>query len=262
MTNPTLGKWRNPPLAYVVAEIVIAPLYDIAASIPGIQKGLRSDYPRTLEGNEVTIESSGPPIVNQVWRLLSADQSRGVFVGTRSISLHSTHYLDSHEFLESWDGVLKVIEEVHLSAFVERIGLRYVDLIVPSEGRSPSDYVDDGVRGVRPSSQEVLLNSIWAGSFSSEGFTIGARVGAPSPPGMLLPPNFNALPLHKPPVWVAAEKEVLSNHQIGFVDTDCTAEIKELFSAPQIGARFRAAKTQISDMFERLTSDFAKGEWK
>src|SRR5262245_45543056 len=144
MNQITLGAWGNPPLAYVVAEAVIAPHYGIAAAVPGIQEKLRATYPRTMEGSELTIDPSSPTGVNQLWRMLSADQQRGAQFSSRAISLHSTRYVDANEFLTAWDTILEVVAQADLNAFVERVGLRYIDFIVPSEGRTTSDYVDAG----------------------------------------------------------------------------------------------------------------------
>ena len=56
MTNTALGTWRRPPLAYVVAELVISPYYSMAAKVPGLQDRLRSAFPRTIEANELVID--------------------------------------------------------------------------------------------------------------------------------------------------------------------------------------------------------------
>ena len=53
MTTTTLGTWRKPPLAYVVAELVISPYYSMAAKVPGLQDWLRSTFPKTVEGQEL-----------------------------------------------------------------------------------------------------------------------------------------------------------------------------------------------------------------
>ncbi|MGH9959316.1 MAG: hypothetical protein ACREBC_19695, partial [Pyrinomonadaceae bacterium] len=77
MTIATLGTWRNPPLAYVVAELVISPYYSLRAAIPKLQDTLRAVYPRTVEGQEVVIEGNTPPEPLPIWRLMSTDQQQG-----------------------------------------------------------------------------------------------------------------------------------------------------------------------------------------
>jgi uncharacterized protein (TIGR04255 family) len=262
MNQITLGAWNHPPLAYVVAEAVIAPHYGIAAAIPRMQERLRATYPRTLEGTEVTIDPSTTPGVNQLWRMLSADQQRGIQLSSRAISLHSTRYVDAKEFLSAWDSVLEVVAQADLNAFVERVGLRYIDLIVPSEGRTTSDYVNAGVRGIAPPKEGKLANNLWVATFTCDGYAVSARLGAPAPAGMLLPPNFNAIPLQKPDVWVRAEQRLAAGQQIGFIDTDCSLEVKELFDATSIANTFRILKSYIRDTFGGLISQTAENEWK
>ena len=37
MNTTALGTWRNPPLAYVVAEARISPYYSLAEKVSGLQ---------------------------------------------------------------------------------------------------------------------------------------------------------------------------------------------------------------------------------
>ena len=37
MTDGSLGTWRHPPLAYVVAELAISPHYTLKAALPALQ---------------------------------------------------------------------------------------------------------------------------------------------------------------------------------------------------------------------------------
>src|SRR5690606_20993423 len=140
---------RRPPLAYVVAELVISPYYSMSAKVPGLQDRLRSSFPRTLEAGGFVVDGA-KPTTQPVWHLMSVDQKHGVRLGTRVISLHATSYLQASDFLSRWAEVLDIIQAADLGAFVERAGLRYIDLIVPSEGRKPADYLAPGLQGMEP----------------------------------------------------------------------------------------------------------------
>src|SRR5450755_1952222 len=140
MTATALGTWRKPPLAYVVAELVISPYYSMGAKVAGLQDQLRSVYPKTVEAKEIVVDG-GKPSAQSLWQLVSADQKYGVQLGTRAISLHATSYLHSIDFLTRWAEVLDAIHAADLGAFVERAGLRYIDLIVPEGDRAPEDYL-------------------------------------------------------------------------------------------------------------------------
>ena len=149
MTTSTLGTWRKPPLSYVVAELVISPYYSMAAKVPGLQDRLRSSFPKTVEGQELVVDGAKPS-AQPIWQLISADQKHGVQLGTRSISLHATSYVNSADLMTRWADVLDAIHEAGLGAFVERAGLRYVDLILPSGDRSPAEYLAQQLQGIAP----------------------------------------------------------------------------------------------------------------
>lgn len=263
MVESKMGKWTNPPLAYVVAEAAISPHYSIAQSIPAIQQSLRATYPRTIDGMEIAIELAGSqqsPVPQGMWQLLTADNSRGIHIGTRAISLHATHYVDFATFKEWLNVLLGAIEASGLSPFVERLGLRYIDYILPSKGHEPRDYVVQELRGVTPAGTAPATN-MWVGTFPYSTCTVNARVAAPPPAGTLLPPNFNALPLAKPKTMLDVEDRVKRNAPFGFIDTDCTQPLGQVFSASVIASKLEAMHDHISTTFKAFMSPLAEKEW-
>lgn len=260
MTTTALGTWRRPPLAYVVAELVISPYYSMAAKVPGLQDKLRAPYPRTIEGKEIVVDGGGKPSPQPLWRMLSADQSHGAQLGTRTISLHATSYTQSSAFLDRWAEVLDAIQEANLGAFVERAGLRYIDLIVPAEGKSPADYLAPGLQGITPEGGRST-GSMWASAFQFDGGLVNLRAAAPAPQGMLLPPDFNALPLNKPKVMMEAESRLGNEKTIGYIDTDCLKEIGQVFVAGDLLGVYAEMQKLTSKTFKAALSESAKEEW-
>jgi uncharacterized protein (TIGR04255 family) len=258
----TLGTWRNPPLAYVVAELVISPHYSIGNAIPVIQDALRANYPRTVEATEILIDSSVAPTPSPAWRLLSADQMRGVQIGARAISLHAVTYSDSNDFKEHWKQVLSAVDRANLGAFVERAGLRYIDLMIPSDGKSTKDYLVPALQSVTSPSGAEIQHSMWISSYLIDDVTVQIRTAAPSPTGTLWPPNFNALPLKKPTILLAAEKALQEGQRIGFIDTDCQAEVQAIFDLANLAEAYTVLHQKMSETFEALISDLAREEWK
>jgi len=262
MTDATLGTWRRPPLAYVVAELVISPHYSIGNAMPAIQDALRVDYPRTIEATEIAIDSNAMPTPSPAWRLLATDQTRGVQVGSRAISLHATVYSNSADFKEHWKQVLKAVDRANLGAFIERAGLRYIDLVIPSEGSSAQDFLASALQGVAPPEGADVRHRMWVSSHMVENVTVQIRTAAPSPAGTLWPPNFNALPLKKPAVLAAAENALKEGRRIGFIDTDCQAEVQAIFDPAGVAAIYTALHRKMSETFGTLISDLARGEWQ
>jgi uncharacterized protein (TIGR04255 family) len=261
VTDGPLGTWRHPPLAYVVAELVISPHYTLKAALPALQDAMRSEFPRTIEGTELLIDPNSPPATQPVWRLLAADQTSGVHLGSRSLSLHATAYVNSADFLGRWKSVLTAIDAAKLGAFVERAGLRYFDLIVPSPGHNPKDYLIPGLQGVLPPTGGVVHNSFWGTAISIDGYTVQARTAAPAPLGMVLAPNLAAIPLQKSEIMIEAEKRTESKQPVGFVDTDCLREVQHVFDPANILALYSDLHRQVSSLFRSLMSDLARSEW-
>lgn len=259
MTNTALGTWRRPPLVYVVAELVISPYYSMATKVPGLQDRLRDSFPRTMEAKELIVDGAKPS-AQPLWQLMSVDQKHGVQLGTRAISIHATSYVHSSDFLGRWAEVLDAIQAAELGAFVERAGLRYIDLIVPEEGRSPGDYLAPGLRGIELEGGRST-GSMWASAFQFDGSLVNLRTAAPAPQGLLLPPEFNALPLNKPAVMLEAEKRINSEKPIGFVDTDCIKEIAKVFDAGLLLGAYAEMQKLTSKTFKSALSDLAKREW-
>lgn len=259
MTTKALGTWRRPPLAYVVAELVISPYYSMAAKIPGLQDRLRDSFPRTLEAKELVVNGAKPS-AQPLWQLISADQKHGVQVGTRSISLHATSYAQSNDFLCRWTKVLDSIHASDLGAFVERAGLRYVDLIVPSGRRSPADYLTKGLKGIEPKDARST-GSMLAAAFQFDESTVNLRASAPAPQGVLLPPDFNALPLSKPPIMIEAEGRLMAKQTIGFVDTDCLRSVGQVFDGEELPRMYAEMQKLTSRTFKAALSSIARKEW-
>jgi uncharacterized protein (TIGR04255 family) len=260
MTTKALGTWRHPPLAYVVAELVISPYYSMASKVPGIQDRLRSNFPRTIEAQEVVVLEANKPAAQAVWQLMSADQTHGVLLGSRVIALHATSYTQSGDFLARWAEVLDAVHAADLGAFVERAGLRYIDLIVPTAGKAPAAYLAPNLQGVTPEGARIT-GSMWAAAYQFESIAVNLRAAAPSPEGMLLPPAFNALPLTKPSIMVAAEGRIKSGEPIGFIDTDCQREIARVFDAGELAGLYGEMQKLASRTFQSALSNVAREEW-
>lgn len=261
MTDKGLGTWRNPPLVYVVAELVISPHYGIPGAIADLQSALRPTYPRTVEGAEIAIDSPGSP-PQKLWRFVASDEGRGVQVTTKTISLHATAYIDSKDFLSRWSAVLKSVGKSQLEPFVERAGLRYIDLIVPSDQRICTDYLAPGLHGISAPETGSIESVLWASMLRFGDTVVNVRIAAPAAQGNVLPPNFNAVPLKKPRLLVAAESRSQAGGGVGFVDTDCIRQVSEPFNAERIAGLYSEMQSKASSVFRATISDFAEKEWQ
>jgi uncharacterized protein (TIGR04255 family) len=263
-----MGRWRKPPLAYVVAELGIAPHYGLAAKIAAIQEGLRSAFPRTVEATEVALPQSGIPVSQTApaltsqpyWQLLDSTQTRGVLISYRAVALHVTAYEDSGDFLRRWAEILDVVDKANAEPFVERVGLRYIDLIVPGGEVMPADYLVRSIQGVDPPEGAQVQSRSWGLHYVLNGVTVQVRTATPAPAGFLLP-FINILPLRLPAVAAEAQERVANQQPIGWVDTDASCLVQKPFGAREITGLYVTLHQAISKTFKSLLSDRAKEEW-
>jgi uncharacterized protein (TIGR04255 family) len=268
-----LGSWRNPPLVYVAAELSIAPHYGLGNKIANLQGALRPSYPRTIESTQIPLSAAfsaatglvapnSAPTSQPVWQLFSPENTHGVNVNYRAIGLHATAYSDSIDFLGRWQQVLAAIADADLDIFVERAGLRYVDLIVPNDTRSPENYLVSNMIGPALPNDSKVQHKVWATAYVVDGITVQAHTAAPAPPGLLLPPTLNAMPLNMPPVLAEAQSRVASGKSIGWIDTDAAREVKSAFNVDSIGSDYRQLHGLVSSVFRSFMSEVAKEEWE
>jgi len=143
----SLGAWTNAPLAYALAEVRTERLADIKTYQPKLAGRLREHYPlqRTMQtaklvatGIQLLVEAEPDP----AWEFATPDNQTALVLRPNGLVLHTTAYRDSRTFLAELDRAVGVFAEEVPSVFVARIGLRYVDFVLPREGENLDQYVD------------------------------------------------------------------------------------------------------------------------
>jgi len=265
--------WKKAPLAYVVAEIAISPYYTLGTLIPAIQQKLRSAFPRTVEGTEHELQfgiglSSGVGSANTAvsprpfWTLTTAENTRAVNLNPKGISFHATEYEDSADFLRRLSEIFEALQEAQFDGFVERTGLRYVDLIVPSGKSRARDFCQSSIIGPEIGPDENVLHNLWTRNIEKKGMSVRATVATPAPPGVLLPPNLTVLQLRDSRPLEEAKTRAKGGGDTGWIDIDVSRQPTEQFEAEKVSIAFRELKSMVRDTFDGLVSDYAIGEWE
>ena len=143
-----LGAWKNAPLAYVLAEVRTEQLADLKNYQAELAAAFRSDFPiqRALVTARIIATTAGAPSVeadqDSAWEFATPDNRVGLILRPYGFVLHATRYRDHSEFLGQFQDALNVIAGKIPSVYVNRLGLRYVDFILPRKGETPENYVD------------------------------------------------------------------------------------------------------------------------
>lgn len=84
------------------------------------------------------------------WDLLDRFKCWNIVLTQDFLLLQTTKYVGFADFLDRWRAILDAAHRELGVALIERLGLRYVDLVQPSPGERISDYVDSGFAGYEP----------------------------------------------------------------------------------------------------------------
>lgn len=166
MHNPYIEfcRFKNPPVVYVVAEVLISPVMKMADYVANIQDRLRvNGFPRFQQQSNQTFEIN--PVSQKVtvgeqsfWEFISTDNKWGVILTASSIAISTSQHRDFALLSEKLLNVLNIVnEEVRVSTS-ERLGLRYVDLIREKADCDLISFVAPGLHGV-PDDEIGLSNA-------------------------------------------------------------------------------------------------------
>lgn len=149
-TAPRVGQWVSAPLVFVLAQVRFLPN---ASATPeqlrdAVIKRVGSKFPTINQTNslnfEITLDAPVPspqravPLV--IYDLVNNDVDAMVRIGQGSLTYAVTSYVDSHKFRSEWLEIADALTDVAVTS-VTRLGLRYVDFIIPEPGRKPEEYV-------------------------------------------------------------------------------------------------------------------------
>jgi uncharacterized protein (TIGR04255 family) len=157
-TRPALTLRRN-PLVLVLAQARIAPVLQLPDLVPALQERLRTNgYPRfsTVQSQQVLVGPFGMPTPPGVqpsqwaaqYHFGDRDQKRDLIVGPEFVTLEVSSYTTFETFLDEFAMLFTIVGEIVQPSLVERVGLRYLDLVQAQEGETINDLLEEGIRGL------------------------------------------------------------------------------------------------------------------
>jgi len=208
----------------------------MAKYVPEIQDRVRRQgFPRFLQSKIQQVRISALPVglslppsppnfdVIEVdrWEFQNADRTMGIVVVKDSVALHMSRYTSFEQFCALFEQGLNVVHEVASLALIERVGLRYVDLIVPGEDEGFEQFFGERLLGPEKELLEVE-DSLYGMDFRGRTTTGTLTVKvAQNDAGMMLPPDLSPSTLsHDLPALKPKQKIALLDidHSIEFAE--------------------------------------------
>jgi uncharacterized protein (TIGR04255 family) len=253
---------KTPPVYFTVAQVRFNPLLKLVDFLPAIQENLRqSGYPaftpRSTTVLRISIGTEGQsvpqPTAHEQYLFTNVEQTHSFVLNTDSLTFQSTKYGTYEEFSAQFLKGLELIHEAVRLDFTERVGLRYLDHVMPKSGEDLMQYVPE----VMELSSKLGGKTIhsYCESLRVVG-NIGQRTRVLVQDGPLaFPPDL------VPEGMVLDNRFVQSKGMHALIDTDGFQEGRQLFSLDTVQQQLDNIHVVISDAFKQTVTPYALQTW-
>lgn len=269
--SAALGGLPNAPLAYVLAQVRFEPFLEIEKCIPALQTSLRERYPRFLRTEQVVFQvlpqpEGQPPRMQPAsllrWELGAASNHASVIVQQDSLVLRATEYETYASFGQRWRDVMRRVGEQIPNLFNNRIGLRYINFIVPNPGETPEPYMAERLRcdpepGLAYQKHRGLTVAEYHLVRGSLAVRYSRLTGQPILPPDLESPGSLAL---EPSAIM--QRAVSADQPTAVLDIDRFMPLSMAYGADVLGDLFEGLHQDIQAAFKALTTEHARAVWQ
>jgi uncharacterized protein (TIGR04255 family) len=265
-----MGKWRNAPVVYVIVQVRFSPILSLQTYVSDIQEHFRRNgFPAFSQRFNFQLglslqppnnaEAAVPPIPVErtlAYVFTNRDSSKSFVLEQNGLTFHVTDYEDFSWLLDVFLKPLNHINEVVKPDLSERIGLRYIDAVLPHEGAKIQDYFIPEVLGL---SQKPLDGSLQH-SFSETMFRNGdtstvsrvlVREGQ-----IAFPPDLGLFPISINPRFTSH----VGPHAT--IDTDSFQQIRSEMDLSKVRSTLEGLHKSVDQAFREVVTDFALSDWK
>ena len=265
--DQALGKWPNAPLALVLAQIRFDPEIDTDYKkiFERLKASLGDHFPAIkavrqmmlMLGGTTSPTAEAEANEGEIGRELRTDDDRSALRIQDGVMTFTTSlYRDSKHFLEEWRSMLDALCAGG-GIKVQRLGLRYVDFIIPTQGKAPEDYLKDGfghltdVFGER--AQAAFMSHEYPrGQDGAVRVQYGRGIAAPS-----LPPDLDRSV--KPPP--ALLRKYIPQQPSAVLDIDRWRIESRRLNAAEIAKEFADLLNDVCSAFNKIIAPEAMAEW-
>jgi uncharacterized protein (TIGR04255 family) len=264
-TRKALGRWPNAPLALVIAQVNFEPAPETTPSTLAerIKLATGDQFPYAIPLQQISFVigqgDTPPPILQPAHIGLDLRNARNdevLRLRPDTLSFATSAYQDSIHFAEQWKGFMEALCEDRAIRVV-RLGVRYVDFIIPSPGHTPEDYFRDGL-GRSPAAfgkQSPVVFSLYGferpdGGQLRVGYSRG--FGAPA-----LPPDVQDLVLPPPGLTTKSNSDISA-----VLDMDRWRMVNVAMNADEVAAAVGGLRADMASAFRSIMTELASNEWQ
>jgi len=143
--SEALGQLKNAPLIYVLAQVVFTRVPKMGNLWEDFHQTIFEQFPETSVKHirKINLSDADESATNETqWGMFSPSKTEGVLLGSDNLVFHATSYVTSKEFFEKLSFVVSQLSNLLPDKVqVSRLGIRYVDLLLPMGDLSVDEQV-------------------------------------------------------------------------------------------------------------------------
>ena len=258
-------KWKKAPVFYTVAQLKFNKIALMEKFVPEIQERFRvlnfPDFQRETTIQVAVNDDEKELQTNQAlrWSFSNGARTEGYIVLPDAVAYHATSYETFADFSQRVLQGLQVVHQVVKLAYLQRIGLRFLDAIAPTEGHSVENYLTPGLLGNSASLRGKFKHSFAETQVESESGCLISKVLIVEG-GLPIPQELHPLQLELPSRFRGLQGRTAT------LDNDCfSTERMALgpdFDEQKILGKLRDLKVGVNQAFQASITEFALKEWR
>lgn len=260
------SKTKTAPLFYTLVQVRFNPIGAMENYVNKIQDKLRLEGYTLFEQQKVTqlqlsrVAPGKADVVEQpLWLMTKSDKTSGFILDQSHLTFHTTHYQGHDEFFEMFTNGLKLVHSVLKLEHVSRLGLRYLNAVLPKKDKKIQEFLTETVHGINVESSPRY--SLYESVFDT-------RITDTSLPGILVNRIYcKNEPLGYPPdiatpnlVLNKQFKEIsIDKHAV--LDIDHFIEMQIPLDFEQLLNQLNCLHLKISEAFRASVTSYALNFW-
>ncbi len=266
-------KMNNAPVYYVVAQVRFNPITTMDQYIPAIQDSLRKSGFPDFQKHFIAVLNlnfGSKPVPDQPVSATNMPQAQHIFLDEEghsgfvleqmAMSFQTSHYDTFEPFLRAF---MRGLETVHKNAelsFYERVGIRFLDAILPADGEDVSTYLAPNMLGLFGKMENRKFVHAVSETRTQEGradLTSRAVIYHQDVSGPI------AFPADLAGQYVKImDKFNPVSGTYGVIDTDSSQGGREKFNLKSIEEAFISLHSVLRESFDLMVTPHALNVWK
>jgi uncharacterized protein (TIGR04255 family) len=251
------------PVFYTLAQVQFNPITQMSDYVSRLQEHLRRNgFPDFRADSQIEfairrLDESQPDVQQQKhlrWSFTNADCTEGYQLSANALVFHTTIYDTFQDFLQKTVSGLELVHDIVELAYTERIGLRYLDAVVPMGDDQLQQYLTPSLLGLSNSLDGRLGHSFTETvAFIANGTLVTRAVITDN--ALSLSPDLFPLQLELAPRF----REVNGRHAV--LDTDYFVAQRTKFDITEIKNQMLAAHDVVTNAFDSSVTEYSKEKW-